>query len=372
MPTVEASGGRSSVSEQAHDLKNEAQQEGIMLQKVAATPTDTMKAIQLHEFGGPEVLKYEDAPKPELKSGEVLIRVHAVALNPPDWYLRDGYRMLPPEWQPSVTFPLILGTDVSGIVAAIAPDVQGFTVGEEVFGMVRFPSVGESRGYAEYVAAPASDIAHKPAAISHVHAAGAAMSGLTVWQYLLELGHSEPNPFQSEPHHPVPLAGKRVLVNGAAGGVGHLAVQLAKWQGAYVIAVASGTHEVLMRELGADEFIDYTQTQAEDVVQELDLVLDTLGGPTTSRFLRTLKRGGALFPVFIGFAAAEEANQRGITVSATQVRSSGQQLTELARLLQDGTVRVVIDSTFPLAEARQAHERVIRGHIQGKVVLTVG
>jgi NADPH:quinone reductase-like Zn-dependent oxidoreductase len=107
-------------------------------------------------------------------------------------------------------------------------------------------------------------------------------------------------------------------------------------------------------------------------VQELDLVLDTLGGPTTSRFLRTLKRGGALFPVFIGFAAAEEANQRGITVSATQVRSSGQQLTELARLLQDGTVRVVIDSTFPLAEARQAHERVIRGHIQGKVVLTVG
>ncbi len=330
-----------------------------------------MKAIRQYEFGGPEVLRYEDAPLPELKAGEVLVRVHAVGINPPDWYLRDGYKMLPPEWQPTVTMPLILGTDVSGVVAAVAPDVQGFAVGEEVFGMVRFPSVGESRAYAEYVAAPASDLAHKPAGIDHVQAAGAPMSGLTVWQYLIELGHTAPNPFQPEAHRPVPLHGKRVLVNGAAGGVGHLAVQLAKWQGAHVIAVASGKHEALLRELGADEFIDYTKTTAEDIVHDVDLVLDTLGGPTTGRFLRTLKRGGALFPVFLGFADAEEAAQRGITVSATQVRSNGAQLAELGRLLDAGTVRVVIDSTFPLAEARQAHERVAHGHIQGKIVLIV-
>ena len=330
-----------------------------------------MKAIQQHEFGGPEVLRYEDAPLPELKAGEVLVRVYAVSLNPPDWYLRDGYKMLPPEWQPSVTFPLILGTDVSGVVEAVAPDVQGFAVGEEVFGMVRFPSAGESRGYAEYVAAPASDLARKPAGIDHVQAAGAPMSGLTVWQYLIELGHSEPNPFQPEAHRPVPLQGRRVLVNGAAGGVGHLAVQLAKWQGAYVIAVASGKHEALLRELGADEFIDYTKTAPKDVVQDLDLVLDTVGGPTTGRFLRVLKRGGALFPVFLGFSDAEEAAQRGITVSSAQVRSNGAQLAELGRLLDTGTVRVVIDSTFSLAEARQAHERVAHGHIQGKIVLTV-
>lgn len=336
-----------------------------------ATPTHTMKAIRQYEFGGPEVLRYEDAPLPELKAGEVLVRVHAVGINPPDWYLRDGYKMLPPEWQPTVTMPLILGTDVSGVVAAVAPDVQGFAVGEEVFGMVRFPSVGESRAYAEYVAAPASDLAHKPAGIDHVQAAGAPMSGLTVWQYLIELGHTAPNPFQPEAHRPVPLHGKRVLVNGAAGGVGHLAVQLAKWQGAHVIAVASGKHEALLRELGADEFIDYTKTTAEDIVHDVDLVLDTLGGPTTGRFLRTLKRGGALFPVFLGFADAEEAAQRGITVSATQVRSNGAQLAELGRLLDAGTVRVVIDSTFPLAEARQAHERVAHGHIQGKIVLIV-
>ncbi|WP_204376183.1 NADP-dependent oxidoreductase [Hymenobacter coccineus] len=215
-----------------------------------------------------------------------------------------------------------------------------------------------------------ADLARKPAGLSHVQAAGAPMSGLTAWQYLIELGHAEPNPFQPGPHRPVPLRGQRVLVNGAAGGVGHLAVQLAKWQGAHVIAVASGTHEALLRTLGADEFIDYTKTPAEDVVQDVDLVLDTLSGPTTGRFLRPLRRGGALFPVFLGFADAEEAAQRGITVSMAQVRSSGAQLAALGRLLAAGTVRV-IDSTFPLAEARQAHERVARGHIQGKIVLTV-
>jgi NADPH:quinone reductase-like Zn-dependent oxidoreductase len=330
-----------------------------------------MHAVRLHEFGGPEVLRYEAAPVPTLRPGEVLIRVHAVGLNPPDWYLRDGYKMLPPEWRPSVAMPLTLGTDVSGVVAAVAPDVQGFTVGEEVFGMIRFPSVGESQGYAEYVAAPAADLAHKPLGISHIQAAGAPMSGLTAWQYLIELGHSEANPFQPVPHRPVPLQGKRVLVNGAAGGVGHLAVQLAKWQGAHVIAVASSGHEALLRELGADEFIDYTKTPAEEAVHDLDVVLDTLSGPNTGRFLRTLKRGGALFPVFLGFADAEEAAQQGITVSMAQVRSSGAQLAELGRLLEAGTVRVVIDSTFPLAEARAAHERAARGHIQGKIVLTV-
>jgi NADPH:quinone reductase-like Zn-dependent oxidoreductase len=142
-------------------------------------------------------------------------------------------------------------------------------------------------------------------------------------------------------------------------------------QGAHVIAVASGGHEALLRELGADEVIDYTQTPAEDIVQGVDLVLDTLSGPTTGRFLRTLKRGGALFPVFLGFADAEQAAEQGFTVSMAQVRSNGVQLAELGRLLAAGTVRVVIDSTFPLAEARQAHERAAHGHIQGKIVLTV-
>ncbi|MDP9580129.1 NADP-dependent oxidoreductase [Priestia megaterium] len=333
--------------------------------------TNTMKAIRQHEFGGPEVLRYEEAPLPELKPGEVLVRVHAVGINPPDWYLREGYKDLPPEWQPAVSFPLILGSDMSGVVEAVATDVQGFSIGDKVFGMVRFPSMGESAAYAEYVTAPASDLALKPAGIDHVHAAGAPMAGLTGWQFLIELGHNEANPFQPKSHRPLPLNGKTVLVNGAAGGVGHLAVQLAKWKGAHVIAVASGKHESFLRELGADEFIDYTKSTPEDIAHDVDLVLDTLGGPTTGRFLRTLKRGGALFPVFIGFSDAEEATKLGVTVSMTQVRSNGPQLVELGRLLDAGTVRVAIDSTFPLADARKAHERAARGHIQGKIVLTV-
>ncbi|MED4241091.1 NADP-dependent oxidoreductase [Priestia megaterium] len=333
--------------------------------------TNTMKAIRQHEFGGPEVLRHEEAPLPELKPGEVLVRVHAVGINPPDWYLREGYKDLPPEWQPAVSFPFILGSDMSGVVEAVATDVQGFSIGDEVFGMVRFPSMGESAAYAEYVTAPASDLALKPAGIDHVHAAGAPMAGLTGWQFLIELGHNEANPFQPESHRPLPLNGKTVLINGAAGGVGHLAVQLAKWKGAHVIAVASGKHESFLRELGADEFIDYTKSPPEDIAHDVDLVLDTLGGPTTGRFLRTLKRGGALFPVFIGFSDAEEAAKLGVTVSMTQVRSNGPQLVELGRLLDAGTVRVAIDSTFPLADARKAHERAARGHIQGKIVLTV-
>ncbi|WP_417813855.1 NADP-dependent oxidoreductase [Thalassospira alkalitolerans] len=334
----------------------------------------TMKAIRQSEFGGPEVLHYEDAPLPELKAGEVLVCVHAVGLNPPDWYLRDGYKMLPPEWRPPVSFPVILGTDVSGVVAAVADDVKGVSVGDEVYAMVRFPSglAGDSKAYAEYVSVPASELGLKPAGIDHVHAAGAPMSLLTAWQFMIELGHNEPNPLQPNMHEPVPLNGKTVLVNGAAGGVGHFAVQLAKLKGAHVIAVASGKHEALLRELGADEFIDYTKTPPEDVAHDIDLVIDALGGPTTGRFLRTLKRGGALFPIFpLGFDGAKDAEKLGVTVSATQVRSSGPQLTEIGRLLDDGTIRVVLDSTYPLADARKAHERAARGHIQGKIVLTV-
>lgn len=332
---------------------------------------EMMKAIRLHAFGGPEVLQYEDAPMPALQPGEVLVRVHAVGINPPDWYLRDGYKMLPPEWRPAVPFPIIPGTDVSGVVAAVAADVKEFSAGDEVFGMVRFPSFGDSAAYAEYVAAPATDLAHKPAGINHVQAAAVPMAGLTAWQFLVELGHNVPNPLQPEMHKPVPLHGKTVLVNGAAGGVGHFAVQVAKWKGARVIAVASGKHESFLRQLGVDEFINYQKYAPEDVVHDVDLVLDTLGTSTTGRFLRTIKKGGALFPVFLGFSDAEEAAKRGITVSMTQVRSNGKQLAELGHLLDAGTIRVAIDSTFLLADAGKAHERAAQGHIQGKIVLTV-
>ncbi|WP_287459753.1 NADP-dependent oxidoreductase [Sphingomonas sp.] len=336
--------------------------------------SEVMKAVRLHAFGGPEVLVYEDAPKPQVKPGEVLVRVHAVGVNPPDWYLREGYKMLPPEWQPEMTFPIIPGTDISGVIEAVADDVTDFSVGDEVYAVVRFPSgiAGESRAYAQYVVAPVSDLALKPGGIDHVHAAAAPMSLLTAWQFLIEQGHDAPNPLQPAQHVPVPLEGRKVLVNGAAGGVGHFLVQLAKWKGAHVIAVASGRHEAMLRDLGADAFYDYGKTNVEDVLTDLDLVVDAVGGPTSGRFLKTLKRGGALFPVFgLGFDDKGEAARLGVTVSTTQVNSNGPQLAEIAPLLDNGTIRVMIDSVFPLADARKAHEHAATGHLQGKIVLTV-
>ena len=334
--------------------------------------TAMMKAVRLHEFGGPEVLRYEKAPRPLTGVGEVLVRVHAASLNPPDLYLRDGYRALPPEWRPSPDFPLILGTDISGVVAGVGESVSDFSVGDEVFSMVLFPHdlMTGSNAYAEYVKVPASDLAIKPAGIDHTQAAAAPMSLLTTWQFLVELGHNAPNPFQDFDHAPIALEGKTVLVNGAGGGVGHLAVQVAKWKGAHVIAVASGKHETVLRDLGADAFIDYTRQAAETVAQDVDLVIDAVGGSDMERFLTVIKKNGALYLVNpLSFSGYEEAARRGITVSTTQVRSNGAQLAEAGRLLDDGTIRVVIDSEFLLSEASAAHERASEGGIQGKIVL---
>lgn len=335
---------------------------------------EEMNAVRLHRFGGPDVLHYERAPIPSPVEGEVLVRIHAVGVNPPDWYLREGMKDLPPEWRPHPSFPIILGTDVSGTVVELGGDVADFAIGDEIYAMVRFPEKGmEGAGaYAQFVTVPVPNIARKPDVIDHPHAAAAPMSLLTAWQFLIEVGHDEPNPVAPKQHAPVPLKGKRVLINGASGGVGHLALQLAKWQGAEVIAVASGKNEALMRDLGADAFIDYTKEAADEVVRDLDLVVDAVGGRVSARFLKTIKRGGALFPIFpLGFEAWDEAEGLGITVSAIQVRSSGAQLVDVGRLLDDGTIRVVIDSVYPLADAAASHERAARGGIQGKIVLEV-
>lgn len=334
--------------------------------------TEKMKAIRFHHFSGTDVLRLEYAFRPEVKPGEVLIRVYAAGVNTPDWYLREGYRALPREWRPNVPFPVTPGSDVSGVVEAVADDVENFVVGDDVFGTVRFPSSDESLAYAEYVAAPASDLAIKPACIDHIRAAGAPMSGLTAWQFLIDVGHDAEKPLQPKRHQPVALDGKTVLINGAAGGVGHFAVQLAKSRGARVIGVSSGAHEAFLRDLGADSFIDCTKAAPEDVVRGVDLVVDAVGGPTAKRLLRVIKRGGALFPIFPhGFDGQEGAASLDITVSATQVRSNGAQLAELARLLESGAVYVAIEGAFPFSDAAAAHQRAAAGHIRGKIVLVV-
>lgn len=270
-------------------------------------------------------------------------------------------------WRPDAVFPLILGTDISGVVAALGDGVTGFAVGDEVYAMVRFPDdlMTGSGAYAEYVSVPAEELALKPTDISHAQAAAAPMSLLTAWQFLIDLGHDAPHLFQSFPHRPVPLAGKTVVVNGAGGGVGQFSVQLAKWQGACVIAIASSKHEALMRDLGADQFIDYKKTAAEDFVRDADLVIDAVGGTTIDRFLQTIKRGGALFLVNpLDFAGHDKAEAMGITLSVTQVRSNGAQLREAGCLLADGTVKAIVDSSFrspklpaPMSALRRATSR---------------
>jgi NADPH:quinone reductase-like Zn-dependent oxidoreductase len=321
-------------------------------------PSATMKAVRIHRVGGPEVLTYEEVPRPEPGPGEVLIRVHAAGINPPDWYTRDGFSTIPEAVRPDLRLPFTPGSDVSGVVTAVGPEVSDWRPGDAVFGLVRFPELNNGgKGYAEYTTSPASHLARKPASVDHVQAAAVPMAGLTAYQYLFEHIRLGPD--------------KTVLVNGAAGGVGHFLVQLAKTRHARVIAVASGRHEAFLRALGVDEFIDYTTATVEDLARDVDHVIDTVGGPRGFRFLPVVKPNGTISPVFFGEYHREQAAERGITFPSGQVRSDGAQMGELARLIDDGRIRVGVDSTFALSDAPKAHERAEQGHIQGKIVLRV-
>ncbi|ONH54683.1 NADPH:quinone reductase [Frankia sp. CcI49] len=317
-----------------------------------------MKTILVHRPGPPRELQLADVGRPEPGPGEVLVRVHAAGVNPPDWYARSGLAAIPAELRPVVPFPFTPGTDVSGVVTATGPGVTAWAVGDEVFGLLRFPTaIGAAKGYAEYTTAPATELARKPAGVSHIEAAAVPMAGLTAWQFIRE--HARVSP------------GSTVLVNGAAGGVGHLLVQFLRVLGARVIAVASTRHEELLRRLDVDEYIDYTTTQATDVVKDVDVLFDTVGGPDAHRLTPAIRDGGVLSPVFYGDFGEEELARRGVVIRSGQVRSAGDQLAEIAALLDAGAVRVGIDSVFPLAEAWRAHERAEQGHIQGKIVLAV-
>ncbi|WP_201778837.1 NADP-dependent oxidoreductase [Streptomyces sp. 150FB] len=323
-------------------------------------PRATMRAVRAHSYGGPEVLTHEEVPRPEPEPGEVLIRVHAAGVNPPDRYARSGFTNLPEAIRPEPPrLPFTPGSDISGVVTAVGPGVTQWRPGDAVFGLVRFPSLDRGgRGYAEYTTSPAADLARKPASVDHVTAAAVPMAGLTAYQFLFD--HIRLRP------------GRTVLVNGAAGGVGHFLAQLAGTRSAHVVAVASGGHEAFLRSLGVDEFIDYTTGPVEDRVRDIDHLIDTVGGPRGFRFLPTVKQGGTISPVFFGEYHREEAAERTITFPSGQVHSDGAQLGELARLIDDGRVRVGVDSVFALADAAKAHARAEQGHIQGKIVLRVG
>jgi NADPH:quinone reductase-like Zn-dependent oxidoreductase len=309
----------------------------------------TMKAVRIHQYGGPEVLKFEEVPLPQPAAGELLIRVHAAAVNPVDWRIREGHTKA----RITHSLPLILGWDVSGNVEAMGPGVTRFHKGDEVFAR---PDITRNGAYAEFIVVRESEVALKPKSIDHIHAAAIPLAALTAWQALFDKGHLS--------------AGQKVLIHAASGGVGGFAVQLAKWKGAIVTGTASGRNQSFIAELGVDEAIDYEKTRFEDTVHDMDLVFDTIGGEVQQRSWRVLKKGGMLVSV-VSLPSAGEAAIRGVRSAYLSVQPNSGELAELARLADAGNVNPIVETVLPLAEARRAQELSEGGHTRGKIVLKV-
>ncbi|MET7280487.1 NADP-dependent oxidoreductase [Kribbella sp. NPDC005582] len=310
----------------------------------------TMYAAVAKGPGGPEVLQFQEVPRPAPGRTEIRVRVHAAGVNPADWKTRAEGRGL--------TFPLVLGWDVAGVVEAVGAGVTWLRVGDEVLGMPKFPVLPGA--YAEYVVAPSRQFVRKPKALSFEQAAGLPLAALTAWQGLVETGGLR--------------SGQRVLVHAAAGGVGHLAVQIAKSFGAYVIGTASAPKHEFVRSLGADEVIDYRTDDFVEVLrdQPVDVVFDPIAGDTGLRSLQVLKDGGSFVSILsVAPEAALEAERRGIKAEFTLVEPDRLGLTAITDLVEQGKLRVELDSVFPLADAADAHRRGETNQATGKIVLRI-
>ncbi|MEV8539837.1 NADP-dependent oxidoreductase [Streptomyces sp. NPDC051572] len=311
---------------------------------------NTMRVITQHTLGGPEVLEVAEAERPAPRANEILIRVRAAGLNPTDWKHRatGGFLGEP---------PFTLGWDVSGVVEAVGVGVARLAPGDEVFGMLSYPWGHGS--HAEYVAAPARAFVHKPAGIDHVQAGALPLVSLTAWQALVENAQVQP--------------GQRVLIHAAAGGVGHVAVQIAKARGAHVIGTASAAKHDFLRELGVDEVIDYRETDFSEAVKDVDVVLDMLGGETALKSLRVLRPGGIVVSIVpMGKPDFyEEAERLGVRAVRMLVDADRADMEAIAELVEAGKLRATIAGTFPLADAAEAHALGATGRTAGKLVLTV-
>ncbi|GAB3966893.1 NADP-dependent oxidoreductase [Spirosoma terrae] len=309
-----------------------------------------MKAVVLTDFGGVENLVTDDVAKPVVADNEVLVQVKAISINPVDVKTRSGKGV-------SALFenerPMILGWDVSGVVAESKSPL--FAVGDEVFGMVNFPGIG--RAYAEYVAAPASHLALKPASVTHAEAAGASLAALTAWQALVSHANIQP--------------GQRVLIHAAAGGVGHFAVQIAKQLGAYVIGTSSAGNKDLVLSLGADEHIDYKAQELNQATQAIDFVLDTLGDETIDRSLEVMKKGATIISIPSGKneAVKEKAQAKGMIGYPIRVQSNGDDMKKLADHLANGTIKSYVSQTFAFDDIQNAHRQIETGKTQGKIAV---
>ena len=307
----------------------------------AQSTSATMKAVVAHEFGGPEVLKYEDAPRPQPKENEVLVRVMAAGVNPVDTYVRNGKFGTP-------TLPVIPGRDIAGIVEELGPGATKFKKRDAVYGNVN------NGGYAEYAVAAEKNIALKPRTLDFIQAAAVPVAARTAWNALVETAHLS--------------AGQTALIQGGSGGVGSFAIQLAKLRGAKVYATASTANQDLLKELGADVAIDYTKQKFEDVAKDVDVVLEAASRENLDRDYSVVKKGGVLVSI-VGPADAAKVQQ--FSIQAPPLASSPSALTDLAQLFDAKKLKVVVTQTLPLSEARKAHEQVGTHHTRGKIVLKV-
>ncbi|HVZ66573.1 MAG TPA: NADP-dependent oxidoreductase [Lacunisphaera sp.] len=306
-----------------------------------------MHAIVIRSFGGPEVLEPAEVPRPEVRDGEVLIRVRAAGVNPVDYKIRSGHFA-----KSDVKLPAVLGRDVAGTVAAVGPNVTGFRPGDEVFAFLG----SHSGGYAEYAVARESEIAAKPASLDFVHAAAVPLAATTAWQALFDHGHLEP--------------GQRVLIHGAAGGVGHFAVQFAKAKGANVVATCGPQDVDLVCNLGADEVIDYHRDNFDRRAANVDLVVDLIAGDTQERSWKVLKYGGTMIST-LQQPSEQKARAHGARAEVFMAEPRHDELVEIGELIDDGKVRVVVHHTRQLDNVRQVHEELEHEHTMGKSVLTL-
>ena len=309
----------------------------------------TMKAVRIHSFGGPEVLQLEEVPRPEPRAGEMLVRVMAAGINPLDVKARGGsLKALMGE-----RMPFILGWDVAGVVERVGPGVTRFREGDALYA---FLDRARGGGYAEYTLVQEAEAAPKPPSLSFQEAAAMPLAGLTAWQALFDTAKLEP--------------GQRVLIQGGSGGVGSFAVQLAKARGAHVIATASTANQALLRELGADEVIDYTAERFEARVHDVDVVLDAVGGETLTRSLDVVRRGGFVVSL-VEPPAPAALEQRGLRGVRASVQSNPAQLAEMSALVEAGRLHPTVSAVFPLEEVRRAHEQIATHHTRGKIVLSL-
>jgi NADPH:quinone reductase-like Zn-dependent oxidoreductase len=308
-----------------------------------------MRAIQIHQYGGTETLQLDQIDKPEINADDILIQVKSAAINPVDWKIREGYLK---EFIP-YKLPTTLGWDVAGIVSEVGTAVTDFKVGDEVFSR---PDISRNGSYADYIAVKADEAVLKSAKLDFAQAAALPLAGITAWQCLVDVAQVQ--------------AGQRVLIHAGAGGVGHLAIQIAKAKGAIVVATASAGNQTLLKEFGADQAVDYTKAPLNEQIEPVDIIVDTLGGEVLSQSWALLKPQGIVVSV-VEPPSEELAKEHNVKVAFVFIEPSSRILGELNKLVENDQLTPFIEHRFPLEQIADAHLQSQSGRTRGKIVIDV-